>query len=119
MWQRDPSPHWGGQAWLLVRADLKRVLTASSYPLPGWAPRGWSAACGPTPLPGGLRAADSCPGQKDVLADWEETAHPTSKGGPGWLPRSGIVGTLLPWVLSGGPARQERLGAALRLFPSS
>lgn len=75
---------------------------ASSYPLPGWAPRGWSRECRPAPLPGGLRAADSCPGQEDVLADSEETAHPTSKGGPGWLPRSGIVGTLLPWVLSGG-----------------
>lgn len=35
------------------------------------------------PLPGGLRAAVSCPGQEDVLTDLEEAAHPTSKGGPG------------------------------------
>lgn len=75
---------------------------ASSYHLPAWAPRGWSRECRPTPLPGGLRAADSCPGHEDVLTDLEETVHPTSKGAPGRLPRSGIVGTLLLWVLSEG-----------------
>lgn len=52
-------------------------------PLAGWAPTGQGRECRLAPLPGGLQAAASCPGQKDVLTQSEETAHPTSKGGLG------------------------------------
>lgn len=102
-----PSPVLGqpGLAWSEQAPGGLKDSPVLCWAGPGRAEQRGKAS----PLPGGLRAAVSCPGQEAVLTDRRKQRAPHQKGA-GWLPRSGVVGTLLPRVLVGACRLTEAAG---------